>query len=143
LNTLPIKMAEGFDPNFSLGSQDTSYYRKLGIDPNSSKKDLEKKFRKLSKLYHPDSTRNSATEEAMKELNKMKSVLLNEVERRKYDEELATKSDAHEPLFMRSNRGSILLPPGMTTFSIIILLLPVPNVSMLLMGDILLVYMCT
>ena len=107
-------MAEGFSPDFSLGSQDTSYYHKLGIDPNASKKDLEKQFRKLSKLFHPDKTHNSASEEAMKEINKIKSILLDEVERRKYDEELSTKSDAHVPLFMRSNRGSVLLPPGKT-----------------------------
>ncbi len=106
-------MAEGFTPpELNLGSDDASYYKKLGIDQNASTKDIQKSFRNLAKLYHPDKTRDSATEEAMKELNKMKSVLLDEVERKKYDEELSTKVDAHVPLFMRPNRGKILLPPG-------------------------------
>lgn len=49
----------------------------------------------------------------MKELNKIKSVLLDNVEKRKYDEELDGKEEPDVPLFMRKNRGRILLPPGM------------------------------
>ena len=106
-------MAEGFSPEFNLGDTgDTSYYKRLGLDQNASKKDILKRFRNLAKLYHPDKTHDTASEDAMKELNRMKSVLVDEVERRKYDEELATKVEPHVPLFMRENRGNILLPPG-------------------------------
>ena len=105
-------MAEGFSPEFNLGDTDVSYYKRLGLDQNASKKDILKRFRNLAKLYHPDKTHDSASEDAMKELNRMKSVLVDEVERRRYDEELATKVEPHVPLFMRKNRGNILLPPG-------------------------------
>ena len=77
-------------------------------------KAILERFLNLVKLYHPDKTHDSASEDATKELSKMKSMLLDEVERKKYDEELATEVEPHVPLFMMENRGNILLPPGIS-----------------------------
>lgn len=101
-------MAEGF----SLKS-DGDYYKNLGVDHGASKAEIKKRIRFLSKQLHPDKTRNIGTEDDMKHLNKIRSVLLNDVEKKKYDEELSRKVEPDIPLFRRENRGSILLSPGM------------------------------
>lgn len=101
-------MAEGFSPP----DVDKDYYKAIGVDRNASNVEIRKRIHGLAKELHPDKTGTSETEDMMKDLNKIKSVLLNEVEKRKYDEELACKVEFHIPLFMRENRGTILLPPG-------------------------------
>ena len=103
-------MAEGFSPNLVS----TDYYRALGLDRNATDEQIKKRFHLLAKELHPDKSHTSETEEMMKDLNKIKSVLLDKVKKREYDEDLACKVEAHIPLFMRENRGKILLPPGMT-----------------------------
>lgn len=95
--------------SLSLGR---NHYESLGLDNSASSDQIKKKYLEKAKLVHPDKTQTSATEELMKELNKIKSVLLDDVARRKYDEELASKTEPDIPLFMRENRGKILLPQG-------------------------------
>ena len=50
----------------------------LGIPPHSPKPDIEKKFRKLAKKYHPD--RKNGNEERFVELQRAKDILLNNYE---------------------------------------------------------------
>lgn len=101
-------MAEGFSP----GHVSTDYYKAIGVDRNASNNQIKKKIRSLAKELHPDKTHTSKTEEMMKDLNKIKSILLDDIEKRKYDEDLGCKVEAYVPLFMRKNRGRILLPPS-------------------------------
>lgn len=101
-------MAEGF----SSAHVPTDYYKAIGVDRNASNNQIKKRIHSLAKELHPDKTHTSKTEEMMKELNKIKSVLLDRVEKKKYDEDLASKVEEYVPLFMRVNRGSILLPPS-------------------------------
>lgn len=101
-------MAEGFSP----GHVQTDYYKAIGVDRNATQDQIKKRVRSLAKLLHPDKTLTSKTEDYMKDLNKISSVLLDEVKKREYDEDLACKVEDQVPLFMRENRASILLPPS-------------------------------
>lgn len=105
-------MAEGFSP----AHVSTDFYKAIGVDRNATNTQIKKRIHSLAKELHPDKTHTSKTEPMMKELNKIKSVLLNEVEKKKYDEDLATKVEGYVPLFMRENRGNILLPPSKISF---------------------------
>lgn len=112
-------MAEGFSPSgFSPSgfSPSTDFYKAINVSRNASQEEIRKTLNSLSKQVHPDKTRTTATEGLMKELNKIRDVLLDAVEKRKYDEELLSrKAEPDVPLFMKENRGSILLPPSMLT----------------------------
>lgn len=101
-------MAEGF----SQAHVPTDYYKALGLDRNATSSQIKKKIQSLAKQLHPDKTHTSETEDMMKDLNKIKSVLLDQVEKRRYDDELACKVEEYVPLFLRENRGKILLPPS-------------------------------
>ena len=102
-------MAEGFTPpSFPLTSS-TDYYKTIGADRNASRDQIKKRIHSLAKEWHPDKSHTSETEEMMKDLNKIKSVLLDEAEKKKYDEELSSRVEEYVPLFMRKNRGKILL----------------------------------
>ncbi len=106
-------MAEGFSPEgFSPGHVPTDYYKAIGVDKSATSGQIKKRIHSLAKELHPDKTRTSKTEEMMKDLNKIKSVLLDEVEKKKYDENLSSKLEDYRPLFMRKDRGKILLPPS-------------------------------
>ena len=109
-------MAEGFSPgfstNFSRADVSRDYYRSIGVDRGASRDQIKKRIHSLAKELHPDKTHTSNTEDMMKDLNKIKSVLLDDVEKKKYDEELASKVEECVPLFMRKNRGTLLLPPS-------------------------------
>ena len=113
-------MAEGFSPSgFSPSgfSPSTDFYKAINVSRNASQEEIRKTLNSLSKQVHPDKTRTTATEGLMKELNKIRGVLLDAVEKRKYDEELLSrKAEPDVPLFMKENRGSILLPPSMLTY---------------------------
>ena len=103
-------MAQGFSPQVS-----TDYYKVIGVDRSATRDEIKKAFHLMAKKAHPDKTHNPHTEDTMKMLNKIKSVLLDsDIEKRKYDEELSRKVDTSIPLFMRENRGDYLLPPGIT-----------------------------
>ena len=88
---------------------DEDFYRAIGLERNATERQIKKRIHSLAKELHPDKSHTSETEDLMKELNKIKSTLLDKVEKRKYDEDLACKV---VPLFMRKNRGTILLPPS-------------------------------
>ncbi len=101
-------MAERFPP-----AADQDYYTSIGVDHNASFEDIKKAINMKTKQYHPDSQQSlTDIEDQIKELNKIRSVLLNVVEKRKYDEDLFSKPNSIIPLFMKNDRGEILLPPG-------------------------------
>lgn len=63
------------------------YYKVLGVNNNSSDKDIQKAFRKLAKQYHPDANpNNSSAEKRFKEVNEAYEVLGNKEKRKKYDQ---------------------------------------------------------
>ena len=102
-------MAEGFTP---LDAHN-DYYKFIGLDRNATKDQIKRRIREFAKQVHPDKTHRPETENLMKDLNKVKSVLLDDIEKKKYDEDIDSRAEPDIPLFMKKNRGTILLPPGM------------------------------
>ncbi|NLM98077.1 MAG: DnaJ domain-containing protein [Halanaerobiaceae bacterium] len=66
-----------------------NYYEILGVDPNISKNDLKKVYRKLTLKYHPDRNKEDKNaEEKFKLIVEAYNVLSNDQSRKEYDESL-------------------------------------------------------
>lgn len=62
------------------------YYSTLGVQRDASAEDIKKAFRKLARLYHPDTAKDKKTaEEKFKEINEANEVLSDPEKRKKYD----------------------------------------------------------
>lgn len=61
------------------------YYEILGINPDTSKQDIKKAYRKLALKYHPDKSKEPGTEERFKEISEAYAVLSDPEKRQKYD----------------------------------------------------------
>lgn len=66
-------------------SCEDNYYKILGIKKNATKKEIKKAFRKLSKKYHPDVSKEKDAEDRFKEINEAYEVLYDDTKRSKYD----------------------------------------------------------
>ena len=75
-----------YTTNKKFGSTNKNYYDVLGINSNSSKKEIKEAFYKLAKIYHPDI--NKGAEEKFKEINQAYEVLGDDGKRKIYDESL-------------------------------------------------------
>lgn len=68
------------------------YYEILGVDEDASEQDIERAYRKQAKKWHPDKFASSTeeerlvAEEKMRQINKAKEVLLDEVKRSKFNQ---------------------------------------------------------
>jgi len=63
------------------------YYKVLGVAHDADAQAIQKAFRKLARVYHPDVAQNKKTAEArFKEINEANEVLGDPEKRRKYDE---------------------------------------------------------
>lgn len=60
------------------------FYKLLEVSKSASAEDIKKNYRRLAKIYHPDSP--TSNEELMKKLSKAYAVLKNETSRKIYDE---------------------------------------------------------
>ena len=87
-------MAASFDVS-GFGEDESSYYRFLGVNPNSSDRELRKAIFAKARLLHPDKSDHPKAEEAMKYLNKVREVLFDPEKRIRHDEKLADKDPAN------------------------------------------------
>jgi curved DNA-binding protein len=79
------------------------YYATLGVARDASADEIKKAFRKLARLYHPDTAKDKKTAEAkFKEINEANEVLSDPDKRKKYDTLGASWQDA----------GAYQPPPG-------------------------------
>lgn len=63
------------------------YYKILGVDRNSSEKEIKKAYRKLARKYHPDvNPGDNEAEERFKQINEAHEVLSDPEKRKKYDQ---------------------------------------------------------
>ena len=61
------------------------YYSILGVDKSSSPDEIKKSYRKLSKKYHPDISKEEGAEDKFKEISEAYSVLSNAEKKSNYD----------------------------------------------------------
>lgn len=61
------------------------YYTLLGVSKNATKEEIQKKYRKLARQYHPDVNKAAGAEETFKRINEAHSVLTNDEKRPLYD----------------------------------------------------------
>lgn len=69
-----------------------NYYRILGVSPSAEAAEIKKKYRKLSKKYHPDISDRDDAEEKFKEITKAYEVLSSEERRAEYNQKLKQQS---------------------------------------------------
>lgn len=63
-----------------------NYYQILGLNPNCSKEDIKKAYKSYAVKFHPDKHNNDPFfEERFKEIKEAYDILINDVERYKYD----------------------------------------------------------
>jgi len=87
-----------------------SYYKLLGVDKNSTEREVKKAFKKMAMKHHPD---RGGDEETFKKIQKASEVLCDENKRRVYDrygeKGLQANSGRHDKhifnFFPRRNRG--------------------------------------
>ncbi len=61
------------------------YYLALGVSRNATQKEVQRAFRRLARLYHPDINRRPGAETRFKEINEAYEVLRDRIKRRRYD----------------------------------------------------------
>lgn len=65
-----------------------SYYQILQIHPQATQQEIKQSYRRLAKLFHPDTHAPSANNNKIIELNRAYEILGNPQHRRRYDHEL-------------------------------------------------------
>ena len=65
-----------------------NYYDILEVDENADSKSIKKAYKKLAKKYHPDLNPENvkSSEEHFKKINEAYHVLIDDKERKKYDQ---------------------------------------------------------
>lgn len=61
------------------------YYDALGVPRNASAEEIQQAFRRLARQYHPDVSKDPASEDRFKEINEAYQVLSDPDSRRRYD----------------------------------------------------------
>ena len=75
------------------GGKMINYYEVLEVKPSSPPDEIKSSFRRLAKRFHPDRSREAGTDEKMRLIIKAYDVLINEEERRVYDQHLRQEAE--------------------------------------------------
>jgi curved DNA-binding protein CbpA len=70
-----------------------NHYRVLMVDPSADREIISVVYRKLAQRYHPDIDPSAEAARRMAEINEAYTTLKDPVERKKYDEWLASRRD--------------------------------------------------
>ena len=88
------------------GSHSRDHYTTLGVLFTSTGEEIRKVFLRKARLYHPDKNESSNAEEIMKRMNKAYSILSDQVQRQKYDEQLENDKDSTSTPLRALSHGS-------------------------------------
>jgi molecular chaperone DnaJ len=69
---------------------DSNYYKTLNVSPKATPAEIKQSYRRLAKLFHPDSQSQTADTEKIVQVNAAYEVLSDPHLRRSYDEQLQT-----------------------------------------------------
>ncbi|MBX9257837.1 J domain-containing protein [Desmonostoc muscorum CCALA 125] len=70
----------------------SNHYETLKVSPNASQAEIKQAYRRLVKLFHPDSNQETADREQIIRINAAYEVLRDNQNRRNYDQQLQDKS---------------------------------------------------
>ena len=86
-------------PKSPIITENSNYYQILGINQDATPTEIKKKYRNLSKIWHPDKNPNNQAEATskMQKINEAFEVLNNSSERNKYNETLKPSSKYENP----------------------------------------------
>ncbi|WP_414573816.1 J domain-containing protein [Nostoc sp. CCY 9925] len=70
----------------------SNHYQTLKVSPNASQAEIKQAYRRLVKLFHPDSNQQTADREEIIRINAAYEVLRDNQNRRNYDQQLQDKS---------------------------------------------------
>jgi molecular chaperone DnaJ len=70
------------------------YYEVLGVDPNATKSEIQKAYRRLVLKYHPDRNKSSDAEEKFKEISEAYAILSDKEKRNQYH---SSQNKRHSP----------------------------------------------
>lgn len=66
-----------------------NYYEILGVNRKSTLQEIKLSYRKLAKIYHPDTNKDPEAEMKFKDVNEAYDTLTNDEKRRKYDRQVS------------------------------------------------------
>jgi molecular chaperone DnaJ len=94
-----------------LSEQAKDYYAALDLESDATEKEIHKAFRKLSKTYHPDISKEKNAEEIFKRIREAYEVLSDPEEREQYDQfikmEKEGKNRTFESVFSQFHSNAI------------------------------------
>lgn len=73
-----------------------NYYEILDVEPDATQEEIKKKYKALAKVYHPDVSPFSKSEELFRDLQEAYETLSDENKRRQYDNDLENYYDEDE-----------------------------------------------
>ena len=83
--------------SYATKTKAKTYYQVLGISPRSTQAEIKGAYYKLSKIHHPDITKNEDDNIIFAEISEAYSVLGNRQSRRKYDTGMLRSDDIFSP----------------------------------------------
>ena len=93
-----------------------NYYSYLNISELSSTDEIKIAYRRLAQKFHPDRYTGDDAEEKMKFLNEIKSVLLNQLKKNEYDDQLKSFRSFQEKREREAKQGLNIKTQGKGKF---------------------------
>jgi molecular chaperone DnaJ len=94
---------------------DSNHYQTLQINNNATAAEIKKAYRRLVKMFHPDSNQDTADHEEIIKINAAYEVLSDVEQRVKYDEQIGNWETSHPRAGNRENPRQTKKPGGKET----------------------------